>query len=170
MKRSDLIFLARLRLLVGYLGEQNQFAWWPCSFFAASSKAFLAPVFGKTLFLAQYHGVKEAATKVHDNYIGVGRGVFYLFRLPETIEQELHILLCDSEIVKQLTGELSGMTDVLYALELCGETSIDPAVGPVRIGGLNDIERKDIWQVAARHYRQAFETNNKAFPFFSEGQ
>jgi hypothetical protein len=44
MKRSDLIFLARLRLLVGYLGEQNQFDWWSCSFFSPSSKAFLVPV------------------------------------------------------------------------------------------------------------------------------
>lgn len=169
MKRSDLIFLARLRLFVGYLGEQNQFAWWPCSFYAEHSKAFLAPVFGKTLFLTQYYGIKEAATKVHDNYIGVGRGVFHLFRLPETIEQELHTLLCDAEIAKQLTEELSGMTDVLKALELCGDTSIDPAVGPVRVGGLPDIEGKDAWQVVASHYRQSFATNNKVFPFFSEG-
>lgn len=169
MKRSDLVFLARLRLFVGYLGEQNQFAWWPCSFFAEHSKAFLAPVFGKTLFLTQYYGIKEAATKVHDNYIGVGRGVFHLFRLPETIEQELHNLLCDAEVVKQLTEELSGMTDVLNALDR-SDTSIDSVAGPVRVGGLNDIERKDVWQVVSGHYRQSFATNNKVFPFFSEGQ
>jgi len=169
MKRSDLISLARLRLFVGYLGEQNQLAWWPCSFFAEHSKAFLTPVFGKALFLSQYYGIKEAATKVHDNYIGVGRGVFHLFRLPETIEQELHNLLCDAEVVKQLE-ELSGMADVLNSLELCGDTSLDPVAGPVRVGGLNDIERKDVWRVVASHYRQSFTTNNKVFPFFSEGQ
>lgn len=169
MKRSDLIFLARLRLIVGYLGEQSQFGWWTCSFFSPSSKTFLVPVFGKTFFLAQYYGVKEAATKVHDNYIGVGRGVFHLFRLPEIIEQELHVLLYDSEIVKQLTGYIASMRDALYELELCGKTSKEPAVGPVRIGSIHDIERKDIWQVAAQYYRQAFETNNKVFPFFSEG-
>ncbi len=169
MKRSDLIFLARLRLLVGYLGEQNQFNWWPCSFFSPSSKAFLVPVFGKTSFLAQYYGVKEAAAKAHDNYIGIGRGVFHLFRLSETIEQELHTLLRDSEIFQQATGEISSMTDALHTLELCGATDIGLAVGPVRIGSLDDVERKDIWRVAARLYSQSFETSDKVFPFFSEG-
>lgn len=170
MKRNDLISLARLRLLVGYLGEQNQFAWWPCSFFAQSSKAFLVPVFGKTFFLAQYHGVKEASTKVHDNFIGIGRGVFHLFRLPEAIEQELQVLMCDPEIVNKLTEDLSSQKDALGALEIYGDVSINPAIGPVRIGDLNDIEKIDVWQVTAGHYRQSFEKNNKVFPFFSEGQ
>lgn len=169
MKKKDLIFLAKLRLLVGYLGEQNQFAWWPSSFLAPSSKAFLAPVFGKTFFLAQYHGVKEAATKVHDDYIGIGRSVFHLFRLPEAVEQELQVLLCDSETVEQLIRELSSKKDALNALEICGKSN-GSAAGPVRIGGLNSINRKDIWQVAARYYKHSFETNNKVFPFLSEGQ
>ena len=106
MKRNDLIFLARLRLLVGFLGEQNHFNWWNCSFFSPSSKSFLAPVYGKTLFLAQYYGVQEAAIKVHDNYIGVGRGVFHSFRLPESIEQKLHAILCAAEIANQLADTL----------------------------------------------------------------
>ncbi len=169
MKRNDLVFLTKLRILVGYLGEQNQFAWWPCSFFAPRSKAFLSPVLGKTFFLAQYHGVKEASAKVHDNYIGIGRGVFHLFRLPEAIEQELHVILCDSEIVKQLTADLLSKKEALDALEICGDVSINPSVGPVHVGGLNDIERKSSWQVVARYYRNSFETNNQVFPFFSEG-
>ncbi|KKM11541.1 hypothetical protein SY88_07495 [Clostridiales bacterium PH28_bin88] len=169
MKRSDHIFLARLRLIVGYLGEQGQFGWWSCSFFSPSSRTFLVPVFGKTMTLAQYYGVKESATKVHDNYIGVGRGVFHLFRLPETIEQELHDLLSDSEIVKQVIRDIASRTDALDVLELFGGPNMDSIVGPVRIGGLKDIVRKDVWQVAARYYRQAFESNNQVFPFFSEG-
>jgi hypothetical protein len=38
--------------------------------------------------MAQYHGVTEAACRVHDERIGVGR-VFHLYRLPETIEQRI---------------------------------------------------------------------------------
>jgi hypothetical protein len=40
--------------------------------------------------------VKEAAARVHDEYIGVGK-VYHLFRLPEHIEQALHSSLRDFE-------------------------------------------------------------------------
>lgn len=170
MKRNDLIFLARLRLLVGYLGEQSQFTWWPSSFFAPSSKAFLFPVFVKTSLLAQYYGVKEAAARVHDNFIGIGRGVFHLFRLPETLEQDLHFLLSDNEIINQFIGDISDKSGAIEALKSYRVQGIDFSIGPVRIGGLKDIQRKEIWQAVARYYQHSFETNNRAYPFFSEGQ
>jgi len=169
MKRDNLILLARLRLLVGYIGEQRQPPWWPSSFFAPSSPVFLAPVFGKMSFLARYYGVKEAAAKVHDEHIGVGRGVFHLFRFPEALEEELHGLLSDSEVLEQVNRDLSSETGALKALELCGKTEVEPLVGPVRIGGAKDLEKSNVWQIAARHYWQAFETNTQIFPYFTEG-
>ena len=58
--------IARLRMIVGFLGEKGQHNWWSSEFFSATAPAFLNPVFGKTATLAQYHGVKEAARRVHD--------------------------------------------------------------------------------------------------------
>ena len=84
--------ITRLRMIVGYLGEKGQHNWWSSEFFSPTAPAFLNPVFGKTATLAQYHGVKEAARRVHDTHIGVGR-VFHLFRLPESMEQAIFEVL-----------------------------------------------------------------------------
>ncbi|MEI6263193.1 MAG: BrxE family protein, partial [Deltaproteobacteria bacterium] len=76
---SDFLFM---RLLVGYLGEKDQFNWWPTTFICSFSNLFLSPVFPRTTLLSQYHGILEAARRLHDERIGVG-SVFHLFRLPE---------------------------------------------------------------------------------------
>ena len=54
MDTSLCMQIARLRLLVGYLGEHHQYNWWPSAFLTPSSMAFLAPIFSKTAFMAQY--------------------------------------------------------------------------------------------------------------------
>lgn len=77
MKESYLSTLLQMRLLVGFLGERAQFGWWPTSFHEASSRLFLEPVFSKTSKLAQYHGVLEAARRIHDEHLSVGS---YLWR------------------------------------------------------------------------------------------
>ncbi|MDD2509989.1 MAG: BrxE family protein [Syntrophomonas sp.] len=97
MKRAEKKDLIRLRFIVGYLGEQLKPAWWNSSFFAPGSTMFLAPIFSKTTILAQYHGLQEAASKIHDERIGIGTSVFHLFRLPDVIERELHYFISDSE-------------------------------------------------------------------------
>src|SRR5690606_39371014 len=87
MNEPDLAKLLQLRLAVGFLGERDQLAWWPTSFFAAASKPFLDPVFVKSALQAQYHGVVEAARRVHDERLSVGS--FHLFRRPEEMAQDL---------------------------------------------------------------------------------
>jgi len=99
MKKTANPDLIRLRFIVGYLGEQLQPTWWSSSFLAPVSTAFLTPMFSKTALLAQYHGIREAAARIHDEHIGIGKGVFHLFRLPDTLEQELHSLLRESDVV-----------------------------------------------------------------------
>ena len=59
MKESYLPTLLQMRLLVGFLGERAQCAWWPTAFYEASSKLFLEPVFSKTSRLAQYQDRKS---------------------------------------------------------------------------------------------------------------
>ena len=54
-------------------------------------------MFSKTSRLAQYHGVLEAARRLHDEHLSVGS--YHLFRLPEEVEQDLHAL------VQTITGE-----------------------------------------------------------------
>jgi hypothetical protein len=57
--------IAELRVLVGFLGEKGQANWWNSEFFSATATAFLAPIFNRSLFLAQYQGVTAAASKMH---------------------------------------------------------------------------------------------------------
>ena len=59
---SELVQIARLRIIVGYLGEKDQFNWWATSFISSVGAKFLSPVFSKTVLHAQYHGVTEAAS------------------------------------------------------------------------------------------------------------
>ena len=102
MPESDRPTLLQMRLLVGFLGERAQFAWWPTTFYEPASRLFLDPVFSKTTRLAQYHGVLEAARRLHDAHLNVG--CHHLFRLPEEVEQDLHGLMQGST-GENLTGQ-----------------------------------------------------------------
>jgi hypothetical protein len=92
MKKSGEPSAIELRLVVGYLGEQAQFTWWPSKFFAPESGQFLDHIFSKTADLAHYNGVTEAARIAHVEHIGIGR-VFHAFRLPEVMEQLFWLIL-----------------------------------------------------------------------------
>ncbi len=45
--------LAKLRLIIGYLAEREQFGWWQSSFFTQGNNAFLSPLFSRTQIVAQ---------------------------------------------------------------------------------------------------------------------
>ena len=98
MQTADFEQLAAIRAAVGYLGEKDQAGWWPSSFFVTGAAAFLSPLFPRTQFLAQCRGVTAAASRKHDERIGVGQ-VYHLFRLPEDIEQGIHRILHDEDAV-----------------------------------------------------------------------
>src|SRR5687768_11401701 len=97
MQQTDHEYIATLRAVVGFLGEKDQFGWWASSFFAAGSTAFLAPAFPRTQLVAQCMGVVGAASKVHDERIGVGQ-VYHLFRLPEDLEQAVHRVMHEQDV------------------------------------------------------------------------
>ncbi|MEW6666850.1 MAG: BrxE family protein [Thermodesulfobacteriota bacterium] len=158
--------IARLRVLVGYLGEKSQYAWWPSSFFTKSSQAFLNPILPKTSFLSQYYGVREAASIVHDAHIGVGQDVFHLFRLHESLEIELHQHLSSGEFAAHLSTLVSSKDGAQSALADLASTQATEAVGPVRVGGTRNLRQPEIWQVVAAHYMRAFQQDVKVFPFF----
>ena len=56
-------------------------------FLSSSSKAFLGPIYPNSIDIAQYSGVCQAASIVHDEHIGIGKH-YHLYRLPDAIERD----------------------------------------------------------------------------------
>lgn len=156
--------IAELRLLVGYLGEKDQFNWWGSGFLAPTSEAFLSPIFPRTVWLAKYHGVSEAACLVHDDRIGVGKN-FHLYRLPDSLERSSASVV---EAVVASTGLQDKVVSVDAALtrlrELASpESEIEE--GPVNLGESFEGNFEMQWSRVARIYLDAFQAGVSAFPF-----
>ncbi|KGG93071.1 hypothetical protein P245_10915 [Comamonas thiooxydans] len=163
MKESYLSTLLQMRLLVGFLGERAQFAWWPTAFYEASSRLFLEPVFFKTSRLAQYHGVLEAARRLHDEHLSVGS--YHLFRLPEEVEQDLHATVQSSvgeELAKQASKSKEAALEALKQFAASGSTS---GVGPTAVGSIKDLDSTDTLKAIAAAYLSAFTQNAKTYPY-----
>ena len=157
----SLASLLKIRLLVGFLGERAQFGWWPTAFYESSGRPFLEPVFPKTMRLAQYHGVIEAARRVHDEHLSVGS--FHLFRLPEEMEQDLHALLQTRAEHIFSTGfcqDKSVALDELRALASDGKAN---ATGPVSIGRVDELD--DHIPTIAGVYQAAFDAGVHSLPY-----
>ena len=161
----DVETLLQLRLVVGFLGERDQAAWWQSAFMAPTSEAFLAPVFVRTTLLARYSGAIEAARSVHDERIGVGR-VFHLFRLPETIEQRLFETMRALLVADEIPIDLASPETARAALY--GFFDESPAVqqGPVKVGDISDLTKNRWLSVVAGAYSAALDANVKCFPYF----
>src|SRR5471032_2628103 len=134
MKESYLSSLVQLRLLVGFLGERAQFAWWPPAFYESSGRLFLEPVFSKTAHLAQYHGVLEAARRLHDEHLSVGS--YHLFRLTEEVEQDLHAMLQDSVGEEIASKSTKSKEEALVSLKRLAETNMPAKPGPMAVGNI----------------------------------
>ena len=156
--------IADLRLLVGYLGEKEQFNWWDSGFMAQTSEAFLSPIFPRTTWLAKYHGVSEAACMVHDERIGVGSN-YHLYRLPESLERSAAAAV---ELISKQDDLREAMRSRDAALErlrhLAGPDT-DEAEGPVSLGDLSGGQFEMPLPKVAAHYLMAFLAGTQAFPF-----
>ncbi|GHT91761.1 hypothetical protein FACS1894116_00850 [Betaproteobacteria bacterium] len=168
LKESYLPTLLRMRLLVGFLGERAQYAWWPTAFYATSSKPFLEPVFAKTSRLARYHGVLEAARRLHDEHLSVGS--YHLFRLPEEIEQDLHATLQSSEEGAFANLMLMPQSKDAAQDELKRRAAKDStaSVGPTAVGSIKDLDSTDTLETIAAAYLSAFTQNAKTYPYLVE--
>lgn len=162
MEQNLAASLANLRLVVGYLGEKDQFAWWRSSFFARGSDAFLSPLFPRTQVLAECQSVTAAAAIVHDEHIGIGN-VFHLFRLPEDMEHAIHdalLAMKRDEVLKDRERALSYLLDASYPPE-----RTDP--GPVRMGDRSALHDLRCWRLVAGLYVRAFEEGVPVYPYFA---
>jgi len=167
MESVQLEAFATMRAVVGFLGEREQCAWWQSSFFSAQSRAFLAPLFGRTQLLAQTTGVTRAASLVHDERIGVGR-VFHLFRLPEDIEQGINRALQQPAVAQRVTAVVAHKEAALQYLQDAARGISAAGVGPTRIGDARSLRDARSWRAAAAQYAQAFNNGDEVFPFFTD--
>ena len=167
MQSSTHAQLAKIRLLVGALGEKDNFGWWKTNFFASSSKAFLLPLYPRTFPLAQYHGVVAAACRDHDERLKLGS--FHLFRLPEEVEQDIHALVnsWDSNSVQAIIGQdkasaLSALADLSGAEEHIVE-------GPILCGAVQELLSGSAQSKLAAIYHKAFASGLQTYPYFASG-
>ena len=156
--------IAELRLLVGYLGEKDQFNWWGSGFIAPTSEAFLLPIFPRTVWLAKYHGVTEAACLVHDDRIGVGKN-FHLYRLPDSLERSSASVV---KVVVASTGlqdKLISVDAALTRLRELASPESEAGEGPVSLGESSEDNFEMPLSRVARIYLDAFQAGVSAFPF-----
>ena len=167
MKSFNPHVVAKLRLTVSFVGEKEQLSWWTSSFFSRGSSAFLSPMFPRTELLAQCRGASNAAMRVHDERIGVGK-VFHLFRLPEEMERGIQQVFTQSSFADELRSTIA---DISAAFEyLSGFGIADSKPGPIRVGEATDLRKTSLWTEVGSRY--AFGMNNRiqVFPFIWDGQ
>ncbi|WP_235514488.1 BrxE family protein [Acidovorax sp. Root217] len=164
MDQKNLSLLLQIRLVVGVLGERNQFAWWPTSFYDQSSRLFLDPVFSKTHRLAQYHGTLEAARRLHDEHLNAGS--YHLFRLPEEVEQDLHTLVQSGVEDGLISSAGSDQLSALNELKKLAKERPQLIEGPIAFGSAVDIEAVPVLKEIAGAYLSAFKHNTKTYPYF----
>ena len=156
--------LCEYRLLIGFLGEKQLSSWWDCSFLSSSSPAFLAPIYPKSILLAQYTGVCQAASIIHDEHIGIGRH-YHLYRLPDSIEWSISKCLQDEKFALQIKEHLTDKYSALNRLKELGAKKIDRSEGPVSIGDFSDTRIHQLIRKSLSYYLNAFENDYKSFPY-----
>ncbi|MEN3951271.1 BrxE family protein [Iodidimonas sp. SYSU 1G8] len=157
-----------LRLAVGLLGESDNAGWWSSKFMSAQAVGFLSPIYGERTGPARYHGVVEAARRLHDERIGVGR-VFHLFRLPEGLERRLHeavLLQSEGDLVKALADGDAART----ALKSLSPAAPEVNPGPINVGAPESLESIAWVALVAGHYQAAFSASVQTFPYFADRQ
>ena len=160
--------IAELRVLIGYLGEKNQANWWCSEFFSPTATAFLAPIFNRSLFLAQCQGVTAAAAKIHDEVIGVGR-TYHLFRLPIGLEQSSADVLKDAAFIQTVQARLVSRELALARLTELAEKAEIASPGPVLLGQMSQDLKAEL-QRAAGFYFAAFTSGIQTFPYVREAE
>lgn len=155
--------IAELKLLIGYLGEKNQFNWWDSNFLGTSSGVFLIHPYPRTTLLAQYHGVSEAALLAHDESVGIGHN-YHLFRLPVSIERSIASAVREMTLANSLGNALSSKENALSRLtELAIKANAED--GPVNIGNFDESCLEQLIRTSAGCYLSAFEQGKRSFPY-----
>lgn len=168
-KTDDATFMqiVSLRLAVGLLGEREAAGWWASGFMSPTSTAFLAPVFGSRILQARYQGVVEAARRLHDERIGVGRA-FHPFRLPEVMEQRLFEAV--QSVGEDLAESVSSLDAAKATLQGLVGKATEARTGPALVGAADMLDESAWIAVAASLYSAAFRDGIQCFPYFTRSR
>lgn len=167
MKSFDNQVVAKIRLAVSFLGEKEQLAWWTSSFFSKGSSAFLSPLFPRTELLAHCRGASNAAMRIHDERIGVGK-VFHLFRLPEEMERGIQQILCNTSSIAEFRSAIADTNTAFEYLAGFGLTDVKP--GPIRVGDAKELRFESLWKNVASRYAYGVKNRIQVFPFIVDDQ
>jgi hypothetical protein len=159
--------ICEVRLLVGFLGEKQQFNWWESAFLSPVSKSFLTPVFPKTTLRSQYNGVCQASSLVHDSFIGTGFH-YHLYRLPDSIER-MACMAADNSMDAITAVHLSSVATAMARLEQFCVVPTPRCEGPIVVGDYNDRKLDSLLRKMASHYCQAFTGGYKCYPYMRHG-
>ncbi len=153
-----------LRIVVGYLGEKAQSAWWDSAFLNAIGFRYLGLVYPKTAPAAAVTSACEAACRIHDERIGRGR-VAHLFRLSSEIETPLR-----SELVALSIEQLQKICSPDAAFEqldaIAAGAKPIAGVGPIQIGAVVESSAPGALSRVAATYAAAFRSGAQVFPYF----
>jgi hypothetical protein len=161
----NLAQLAKLRLIVGYLGEKKQCAWWDTGFLDTTGQRYLEMVFPRTKVAAGIRSTGEAARTAHDAKIGKV-GTYHLFRLPVEIEDRIEQLF-DKDQLSEWMKEVQSKDAALSMLDQLAQTKLDAPEGPVQVGTSKTILRKDSIAELAAHYHSAMNKGRMCYPYFA---
>jgi hypothetical protein len=162
---SNPLQILKLRLLVGFLGEQRQANWWGCGFLSPTGIRFLQTTFPRTAAEAALRSTTEAARLLHDSRIGRTR-VFHLFRLPLAKEDILESLV--REVGQFDVSKLTAAREAAMAeLGSLSKTRLAAPPGPVQVGVAKDIFTPAAISGMAAHYHSALAGDIQCFPYFA---
>jgi hypothetical protein len=156
--------ISELRLLVSFLGEQSQYGWWKTNLISSLGLRFMRTNFPRTNKTAALQAVGLAATKDHDQKIGMGC-VYHLFRLPYEMDQALHLTSISAE------EEISfpeNKEEALNRMAIVADEVLNVSPGPCQIGTKKTIRSAFGVQEIAKHYRSAFLSNIQCYPYFAD--
>lgn len=156
--------ICETRILIGFLGEKQQTSWWGSSFLASSSKVFLGPIYPNSIDVAQYSGVCQAASIVHDEHIGIGKH-YHLYRLPDAVERGLFKYIQAHQLLDNISCFLTNRDTAIKRLKELGDTAVEKSEGPVPVGQYADDKLDSLIQISRSHYIKAFEREYRTFPY-----
>lgn len=165
---DKILQIIKLRLLVGYLGENRQANWWDCGFLDATGRRFLEITFPRTAVQAALRSTSQAARLVHDARIG-RVGMFHLFRLPVEKEDRVEAAIAEAGNldVQVLTASREAALDELASMS---DRRVSAPTGPVQVGVERNILTPAAISEMAAHYYSGFSDGFQCFPYFSGNQ
>jgi len=167
MKDNIATKVVRLRLAVGRLGEESSPQWWRSAFFSQQSDAFLSPLFPRSSWASRINSVSQAASRVHDEHVGVGSHMAHLFRLPEALEQQISQQLVNQSYEANLINGLSSSDDATRYLESISQSPTDTSPGPLLLNEVSfPLNAEGVASIATAYFA-AFGQGVQVYPYFN---